>query len=82
MHSVRYRQHEVSRNEMKRACSKTLKSSDTRLQAKKVVLLPDPLRNFADTSYLKEQSKLRQIRDVCTLYAETLACNSLYYMLL
>ena len=28
---------------------------------------PAPLRNFADIYYLKEQSKLRQIRDVCTL---------------
>ena len=35
----------------------------------KKVLLPPPLGNFADIVYLKEQSFLIQMRDVCTLYA-------------
>ena len=30
---------------------------------------PPPLGNFADIVYLKEQSFLIQMRDVCTLYA-------------
>ena len=32
-------------------------------------VLPPPLGNFADIVYLKEQSFLIQMRDVCTLYA-------------
>ena len=42
-----------------------------------MVLPPPTAREFADISYLKEQFKLRRIRDVCTLYAEALARNSL-----
>ena len=33
----------------------------------KMTLLPPPLGNFADIVYLKEQSFLHRIRDVCTL---------------
>ena len=33
----------------------------------KKTLLPPPLGNFADIVYLKEQSFLHRIRDVCTL---------------
>ena len=38
--------------------------------------------NFADISYLNEQSKLRRIRDIYALYAGALACNSLLHVLL
>ena len=44
---------------------KVIQGSTIRLQAKKGPA--HPLGNFADISYLKEQSKLRRIRDACTL---------------
>ena len=48
----------------------------------KKVLHP-PLGNFADISYLKDNSKLRVLRDVCTLYSSgALECGSLLHMLL
>ena len=37
--------------------------------------------NCADISYLKEQFKLHQIRDVCTLLTRELACNGMIRML-
>ena len=37
--------------------------------------------NCADISYLKEQFKLHQIRDVCTLLTRGLACNGMLRML-
>ena len=37
--------------------------------------------NCADISYLKEQFKLHQIRDVCTLLIRGLACNGIICML-
>ena len=40
-----------------------------RLPAEKGPAPPPPLGNFADIVYLKEQSFLIQMRDVCTLYA-------------
>ena len=40
-----------------------------------------PLGNFADTSYLNENSNIHQIRDVCTPYAWMLVCYSLLYKL-
>ena len=40
-----------------------------RLLAEKGPAPPPPLGNFADIVYLKEQSFLIQMRDVCTLYA-------------
>ena len=53
-----------------------------RLQGK-MLLLPNPhLVNFAGISYLQEQPKLRRIRDVCTLKAGVLTCNSLLHMFL
>ena len=33
-------------------------------------------------SYIKEQFKLRQISDVCTLLAKGLACNNMLHMLI
>ena len=40
-----------------------------------------PFENCADISYLKEQFKLHQIRDVCTLLTGGLACNDMLRML-
>ena len=40
-----------------------------------------PFGNCADISYLKEQFKLHQIRDVCTLLTRGLACNGMIRML-
>ena len=40
-----------------------------------------PFGNCADISYLKEQFKLHQIRDVCTLLTRGLACNGMICML-
>ena len=39
-------------------------------------------RNHEDISYLKEQSKLSEISDVCTPVNRALVCNSLLVMLL
>ena len=36
-----------------------------------------PFGNCADISYLKEQFKLHQIRNVCTLLTRGLACNGM-----
>ena len=40
-----------------------------------------PTGNFADIPYLKEQSFLHRIRDVCTLQVGAYACDSLLHML-
>ena len=40
-----------------------------------------PFGNCADIAYLKEQFKLHQIRDVCTLLPRWLACNGMIPML-
>ena len=40
-----------------------------------------PFGNCADISYLTEQFKLHQIRDVCTLLTRGLACNGMIRML-
>ena len=40
-----------------------------------------PFWNFADISYLKEQFKLHQMTDVCTLSIRGLACYGLLCML-
>ena len=50
-----------------------------RLRAKKG---PDPLGNFADISYLKENYKPHLLRDVCTLCYGALVSDSLLHMLL
>ena len=39
------------------------------------------LGNFADKSYLEEHFKLRQIRNVCTLYAGAFVFDSMLHML-
>ena len=52
-----------------------------RLRAKKV-LLPPPLGNFADVSYLEENFKPHLLRDVCTLCSGALVSDSLLHMLL
>ena len=48
----------------------------------KKVLLPPPLGNFADISYLKENFKPHLLRDVCTLCSGALVSDSLLHMLL
>ena len=48
----------------------------------KKVLLPPPLGNFADISYLKENFKPHLFRDVCTLCSGALVTDSLLHMLL
>ena len=48
----------------------------------KKVLLPPPLGNFADISYLEENFKPHLLRDVCTLCSGALVCDSLLHMLL
>ena len=48
----------------------------------KKVLLPPPLENFADISYLKENFKPHLLRDVCTLCSGALVSDSLLHMLL
>ena len=48
----------------------------------KKVLLPPPLGNFADTSYLEENFKPHLLRDVCTLCSGALVSDSLLHMLL
>ena len=40
-----------------------------------------PLGNFADISYFVEHTKLRRIRDVCTIYTRALVSDSLLHML-
>ena len=40
-----------------------------------------PFGNCADIFYLKEQFKLHQIKDVCTLLTRGLACNGMIRML-
>ena len=40
-----------------------------------------PLGNFASISYLKEDSKLRLLIDVCTMFAGALVSDSLLHML-
>ena len=40
-------------------------------------LLPPPLGNFADISYLVENCKPSLLRDVCTLCSGALVCKSL-----
>ena len=51
-----------------------------RLRAKKGPA--PPLRNFADTSYLKENFKPHLLRDDCTLCSGALVSDSLLHMLL
>ena len=48
----------------------------------KKVLLPPPLGNFADISYLEENFKSHLLRDVCTLCSGALVSDSLLHMLL
>ena len=48
----------------------------------KKVLLPPPLGNFADISYLEENFKPHLLRDVCTLCSGALVSDSLLHMLL
>ena len=48
----------------------------------KKVLLPTPLGNFADISYLEENFKPHLLRDVCTLCSGALVSDSLLHMLL
>ena len=48
----------------------------------KKVLLPPPLGNFADISYLKENFKPHLLRDVCTLCSGALVSDSLLHILL
>ena len=48
----------------------------------KKVLLPPPLGNFADISYLEEIFKPHLLRDVCTLCSGALVSDSLLHMLL
>ena len=48
----------------------------------KKVLLPPPLGNFADISYLKENFKPHLLRDVCNLCSGALVSDSLLHMLL
>ena len=48
----------------------------------KKVLLPPPLGNFADISYLEENFKPHLLRDVCTLCSGALGSDSLLHMLL
>ena len=48
----------------------------------KKVLLPPPLGNFADISYLNENFKPHLLRDVCTLCSGALVSDSLLHMLL
>ena len=48
----------------------------------KKVLLPPPLGNFADISYLIENFKPHLLRDVCTLCSGALVSDSLLHMLL
>ena len=48
----------------------------------KKVLLPHPLGNFADISYLEENFKPHLLRDVCTLCSGALVSDSLLHMLL
>ena len=48
----------------------------------KKVLLPPPLGNFADISYLEENFKPHLLRDVCTLCSGVLVSDSLLHMLL
>ena len=52
-----------------------------RLEAKKGLapLTPPTLGNFADISHLNQNFKLSLLRDVSTLYAGVLACNSLLH---
>ena len=38
-----------------------------------------PMGNFASLSYLKEDSKLRLLIDVCTMFAGALVSDSLLY---
>ena len=47
----------------------------------KKVLLPPPLGNFADISYLEENFKPHLLRDVCTLCSGALVSDSLLHML-
>ena len=46
--------------------------------AENVIALPG---EFASLSYLKEDSKLRLLIDVCTMYAGALVSDSLLHML-
>ena len=46
------------------------------------VLLPPPLGNFADISYLEENFKSHLLRDVCALCSGALVSDSLLHMLL
>ena len=48
----------------------------------KKVMLPPPLGNFADVSYLKENFKPHLLRDVCTLCSGALVSDSLLHILL
>ena len=43
------------------------------------VIAPPP-RNFASFSYLKEDSKLRHLIDICTMFAGALVSDSLLHM--
>ena len=43
----------------------------------KKVLLPPPLGNFADISFLEENFKPHLLRDLCTLCSGALVCDSL-----